>query len=180
MGCQISKEEDFTAKYYEDEENDNDDPHPWPALDYDNCELVKERKDRPYWDEVFKWKPSESILLVNNHATKYYNRELKEQQQRIVEGHIYAPLPKELEERDTIRIMISSTFQDFVEERNLLLKDVLPYLEEFGAKFGIKVALIEMRWGISDEAVRQNRTIAICLNEVRRCLKESIGQHFCL
>ena len=175
MGCQISKEHDNIAEnLFEDEEND-DDPHPWPL----NCENRALRKERPYWDEVLQWKPNESIQ-VNHHETSQYNREVRDQQQRIVEGHIYAPLPKELTEGDTIRIMISSTFQDFVEERNLLLKDVLPYLEEFGAKFGIKVKLIEMRWGISDEAVRQNRTIAICLNEVRRCLKESIGQHFCL
>ncbi len=134
-----------------------------------------DRSERPSWKELLAWEPPSSPSLrgkrgndSSNHQSALY---------KIVRGSIDTVIPAK---QHTIRIMLSSTFQDYSQERNFLLKDVLPYLKEFGGKFGIDVWLSEMRWGISDEAVRLNRTTEICLKEVERCRKESIGHYFCL
>ena len=147
-----------------------------------------DRSERPTWKELLAWKPmplppgtggdhdddgggnDDSISTSSTCAHQSI-------QDKIVRGNIGTVIPTK---RNTIRIMLSSTFQDYSRERNFLLKDVLPFLKAFGGKFGIDIWLSEMRWGISDEAVRLNRTTEICLKEVQRCREESIGHYFCL
>ena len=67
---------------------------------------------------------------------------------RIIRGEIEVALSPE---KNSIRIFLSSTFNDYGAKRDLLLRDVLPFLKFFGSKFGIDVVISEMRWGISDE-----------------------------
>lgn len=68
-----------------------------------------------------------------------------------------------------IRIFISSTFRDFEAERNLLHDKVFPQLSELCRKSGFSFQIIDLRWGISDEDAKDNRTIQICLEEIKRC-----------
>ena len=35
-----------------------------------------------------------------------------------------------------------------------------------------------MRWGVPDETTVNNKTIEICLNEIKNCQKNSIGPNF--
>jgi hypothetical protein len=70
---------------------------------------------------------------------------------------------------------MSSTFTDTEWERNLLISDVLSYLAELARKYGLELRLAEMPWGIRKEAKSENQTSEICMNELERCQRESLG-----
>lgn len=76
------------------------------------------------------------------------------------------------------RLFISSTFGDFLEEREVLRSQVFPRLEEFCAKKGVRFQAVDLRWGITEEAQKERETIQICLEEVRRCQELSPKPNF--
>jgi len=67
------------------------------------------------------------------------------------------------------RLFISSTFSDFLAEREALQKRVFPELEKFCAERGARFQAVDLRWGITEEAQQEHDTLRICLQEVRRC-----------
>ena len=69
----------------------------------------------------------------------------------------------------TFRLFISSTFSDFINERNCLQNDIFPYVSEHCAKNGFSFQPIDLRWGINDEAQLDQKTLELCLEEVRNC-----------
>ena len=76
------------------------------------------------------------------------------------------------------RLFISSTFSDFVAEREALQKEVFPKLEDYCAKRGARFQAVDLRWGITEEAQREHETMRICLEEVRRCQQLSQRPNF--
>jgi WD40 repeat protein len=64
------------------------------------------------------------------------------------------------------RLFVSSTFQDFGEERRLLQERVFPALEAECAKAGFGFRAVDMRWGVNGDAQLNQRTADICLGEV--------------
>ena len=67
------------------------------------------------------------------------------------------------------RLFVSSTFSDFVAEREGLQTRVFPELEKFCAERGARFQAIDLRWGITEKAQQEHDTLRICLEEVRRC-----------
>ena len=82
--------------------------------------------------------------------------------------------------RKTFRLFISSTFSDFNEEREVLNKRVSERLEEYCSNRGYDFQFIDLRWGVNSESALNQRTMDICLNEVRRCLEYSPKPNFLL
>jgi WD40 repeat protein len=78
----------------------------------------------------------------------------------------------------TFRLFISSTFSDFIAEREALRTQVFPKLEFFCAERGARFQAVDLRWGITDEAQREHDTMRICLEEVRRCQELSPRPNF--
>ena len=78
----------------------------------------------------------------------------------------------------TFRLFVSSTFNDFKEEREILHDEVLPQLKDFCNKRGYDFQMIDLRWGIYSEATLNHRTLPICINEVKRCKKFSPRPNF--
>ena len=76
------------------------------------------------------------------------------------------------------RLFISSTFSDFIAEREALQKNFFPRLEKFCAERGARFQAIDLRWGITEEAQREHYTMPICLEEVRRCQQLSPRPNF--
>ena len=80
--------------------------------------------------------------------------------------------------RRIFRLFISSTFSDFIEEREALQQNVFPRLEKYCAKFGARFQPIDLRWGITEETQKNHDTMRICLEEVRRCQELSPRPNF--
>lgn len=72
----------------------------------------------------------------------------------------------------TFRLFISSTFDDFKLERDVLQEKVFPALSELCNKYGFGFMPIDLRWGINQEAQIDQKTIELCLNEVKACKSE--------
>ena len=78
----------------------------------------------------------------------------------------------------TFRLFISSTFSDFLSERNLLNDEVFPIVDAYCQNRGYNFQLIDLRWGINTESALNQKTISICLDEVERCTTLSPRPNF--
>ena len=68
----------------------------------------------------------------------------------------------------TVRIFISSTFRDFGEERDLLMKRVFPELRRRARDRFVEVIGVDLRWGVTEEDSQKGETLPICLREIER------------
>lgn len=80
----------------------------------------------------------------------------------------------------TFRLFVSSTFRDFPVERNLLQQKVFPELQRFCAARNARFQAIDLRWGVSEEAALDQRTMEICLDEIDRCHRVTPRPNFLL
>ena len=76
------------------------------------------------------------------------------------------------------RLFVSSTFSDFVEERQLLNDSIYKELENYCQQRGYDFQIIDLRWGVNSESALNQKTMNICLNEVSRCLQYSPKPNF--
>ena len=67
-----------------------------------------------------------------------------------------------------IRVFLSSTFKDFAEERDLLVKKVFPELRRLCRERQVDLVDIDLRWGITEEEIEQGKVLPICLEEIKR------------
>ncbi len=70
----------------------------------------------------------------------------------------------------TFRVFISSTFNDLKIERDVLQNEVFPEIQEYCESKGYRFQVIDLRWGVSNEAGLDHRAMKICLDEVKRSL----------
>ena len=80
--------------------------------------------------------------------------------------------------RRNIRIFISSTFSDFILEREALHERVFPQLESFCRARGASFQPVDLRWGVNETAMRRNDTLRICLEEIARSRRVSPKPNF--
>ena len=78
----------------------------------------------------------------------------------------------------TFRIFVSSTFSDLKAERDALQRYVFPRLRELCARRGGRFQAIDLRWGVSEEAGLDQRTMPICLGEIERCQSTKTRPNF--
>lgn len=67
------------------------------------------------------------------------------------------------------RLFISSTFKDMVDERDELVKRVLPKVNKFCEDHHIQFSYVDLRWGITTEETNSGRTIQLCLDSIDQC-----------
>ena len=79
----------------------------------------------------------------------------------------------------TFRLFLSSTFNDMRAERDELQRTVFPRLREYCDKHGFSFQPIDLRWGVSSEAGNDQKTMQICIDEVKRC-KGALNPHFAI
>lgn len=84
----------------------------------------------------------------------------------------------EAQTRRTIRVFVSSTFEDFKAERNALQEFVFPRLAELCEQRGARFQAIDLRWGVSEEASLDQRAMEICLTEIKRCQAMELKPNF--
>lgn len=78
----------------------------------------------------------------------------------------------------TFRIFVSSTFSDLKAERDALQRFVFPRLRELCAERGARFQAINLRWGVSEEAGLDQRTMPICVGEIERCQRVTPRPNF--
>jgi WD40 repeat protein len=78
----------------------------------------------------------------------------------------------------TFRVFVSSTFADLLEERNALQNDALKRLRTLCEQHGGRFSPVDLRWGVSVEAGQDQRTMSICLEEIRRCQQATPRPNF--
>lgn len=74
-----------------------------------------------------------------------------------------------------IRIFLSSTFRDFGEERDLLVKRVFPALRARLKDRFVELVDVDLRWGITAEEAERGEVLPICLAEIDRARPYFIG-----
>ncbi|XP_068761739.1 NACHT domain- and WD repeat-containing protein 1-like [Montipora capricornis] len=94
---------------------------------------------------------------------------------RVLTGDI-TNLPRK--DSNIIRVFTSSTFTDTVEERNRLMRDVYPSLRTYCQQRGLEFQVVDMRWGVRDEATADHKTNELCLQEIKNCQRLTPGPNF--
>jgi hypothetical protein len=76
----------------------------------------------------------------------------------------------------TFRVFVSSTFSDLIAEREAKRsrQRVFPSLRELCLQHGARFQAIDVRWGVSEEVTRDQRTMTICLDEIEPCRRDPV------
>jgi hypothetical protein len=69
-------------------------------------------------------------------------------------------------ENKSVRLFVSSTFKDMMNEREQLVKTVFPILSQMCEKRGLSFSVVDLKWGITEEMAKSGQVITTCLNEV--------------
>ncbi|KAF5284944.1 hypothetical protein FQA39_LY16899 [Lamprigera yunnana] len=93
-----------------------------------------------------------------------------------------------------VRIFTSSTFTDTTMERNTLMAKCYPKIKDYcrekhGLEFQVssfvhnfisekRVRVVDMRWGVRDEATDDHMTTELCMKEIENCQRLSMGPNF--
>lgn len=75
----------------------------------------------------------------------------------------------------SIRIFLSSTFRDFGEERDLLVRRVFPALRAKPRERFVELVDVDLRWGITVQQAERGEVLPICLSEIDRARPYFIG-----
>lgn len=76
------------------------------------------------------------------------------------------------------RVFVSSTFSDFIAERDALRERVFPRLIDLCWAYGASFQAVDLRWGVSEEAAQDQQTMRICLGEIDRCRQVTARPNF--
>ncbi|KAH3789510.1 hypothetical protein DPMN_167691 [Dreissena polymorpha] len=79
---------------------------------------------------------------------------------------------------NVVQVFISSTFTDFQEERNWIMKHAVPRLRKFCQERGLDFQIADMRWGVREDATDDHRTTEMCLHTIHECQRISRGPNF--
>lgn len=75
----------------------------------------------------------------------------------------------------TVRVFLSSTFRDFAEERDLLVRTIFPELRRRCRERQVELVDVDLRWGITEKEAQQGKVLPICLAEIDRSRPYFIG-----
>ncbi len=67
---------------------------------------------------------------------------------------------------ETVRIFISSTFEDMHAERDYLVKQVFPELREWCEQRRLHLVDIDLRWGVREEDTQNKNVVEVCLRRI--------------
>jgi hypothetical protein len=74
-----------------------------------------------------------------------------------------------------VRVFVSSTFRDRVEDRNALMAQVWPALRKLCREWSVEFVEVDLRWGITEEISQRAETLRHCPAEIKRCRPYFIG-----
>jgi hypothetical protein len=68
----------------------------------------------------------------------------------------------------TVRVFLSSTFRDFAEERDLLVRKLFTELRRKCRERQVEFVNVDLRWGITTKEAQEGKVLPICLAEIDR------------
>src|SRR3954449_7234275 len=74
-----------------------------------------------------------------------------------------------------IRVFISSTFRDMMQDREELIARVFPAIRKLCESRGVAWSEVDLRWGVTDEQKAEGDVLPICLAEIERTRPYFIG-----
>src|SRR3954454_10223786 len=74
-----------------------------------------------------------------------------------------------------IRVFISSTFRDMMQDREELIARVFPAIRKLCETRGVAWSEVDLRWGVTDEQKAEGAVLPICLAEIDRSRPYFIG-----
>src|SRR3954468_16057276 len=74
-----------------------------------------------------------------------------------------------------IRVFISSTFRDMMQDREELIARVFPAIRKLCETRGVAWSEVDLRWGVTDEQKAEGDVLPICLAEIERTRPYFIG-----
>jgi nephrocystin-3 len=74
-----------------------------------------------------------------------------------------------------IRIFISSTFRDMIEERDALMTHTWPELRRLCRQRHVELVEVDLRWGIAESQSTRRETLHLCLHEIQTCRPFFVG-----
>ena len=80
--------------------------------------------------------------------------------------------------KTSVRIFMSSTFDDTKFEQDALLRKVFPELQRFCVNLGLSFDVVSMRWGVLSRSGDSHMTSELCMTQLQKCLDESAGPAF--
>uniref|UniRef100_A0A8C6N301 NACHT and WD repeat domain containing 1 n=1 Tax=Mus spicilegus TaxID=10103 RepID=A0A8C6N301_MUSSI len=96
--------------------------------------------------------------------------------QRLLQGQAGSlPAPSS---SSAVVIFISSTISDMDTEREALQCTAYPEVQSFCQRHGLAFEVVDLRWGIPNTQATDYLTTELCLEELERCQKTSIGPAF--
>lgn len=81
---------------------------------------------------------------------------------------------KSMQKITSIRVFISSTFDDMQNERDVLVQKVFPVLRNEAERRGITFSYVDLRWGVR-EGTAAIDVIRTCMSEIENCIPFFIG-----
>ena len=78
---------------------------------------------------------------------------------------------------DNVNTKLFYILDTFV-ERNTLMEKVYPKLKEYCQSIGYDFQVVDMRWGVRDEATDDHMTSELCMRELKACQQLSTGPNF--
>ena len=78
----------------------------------------------------------------------------------------------------SVNMFLSSTFDDTSAERNYFMDCCYPILQQYCQSLGLFFQVVDLRWGVRDDATDNHMTIDICLGELGRCMQQSTAVRF--
>lgn len=74
----------------------------------------------------------------------------------------------------SIRVFISSTFDDMQRERDILVQKVFPILRIEAERRGITFSYVDLRWGVREGTTAKD-VVRTCMSEIENCIPFFIG-----
>ena len=65
-----------------------------------------------------------------------------------------------------VRLFVSSTFRDFVAERDRLARFAFPALRRLCEERAVVFTDVDLRWGITEEQAEKGEVLPVCLAEI--------------
>jgi hypothetical protein len=78
----------------------------------------------------------------------------------------------------TFRVLVSSTFEDLIEERKALQREVFPALRQLCKTHGARFQAIDLHLGVRNEAVLGQKMMELCLAEIDQTQRTRIKPNF--